>query len=325
MTDVAQGGEDKGLSVKERLEARKRQEAASGKPTRTAKKHNFLQSSRSLIDALVLAYMIAMFIRSFVFELFMIPTGSMTPTLIGDRAGDVAFADYDKDGIEDVIYTRPGSTMLQICLVGPDESYKELLFVDGVRYSTVEELRRASKRRKDMILVNKFAYWFTVPKRGDIAVFKVPDRPSDQNASGSIFDPQTPVYIKRVVGLPGETVTIQGADITPLPLGHANRRGSMFGGTEYVLKGRPMLINGEPLVDPLMDTIVHFPPPGPGSPLLSPRRPDNIQVVGPDGVLMVGDNSTSSLDGRFWGDVPRSHMRGQAVLRYLPIGTWRFF
>ena len=37
-----------------------------------------------------------------------------------------------------------------------------------------------------------------------------------------------------------------------------------------------------------------------------------------DSVLMLGDNQMSSSDGRYWGPVPLSHLRGKAILRYLP-------
>jgi signal peptidase I len=53
-------------------------------------------------------------------------------------------------------------------------------------------------KQQDGILVAKFSYWFSSPKRGDIVVFKTPEH---------IFERDKPVYIKRVVGLPGETLT----------------------------------------------------------------------------------------------------------------------
>jgi signal peptidase I len=208
--------------------------------------------------------------------------------------------------------------------MNPDNSYKELLFLDGVDIKTAQQLAATSRRRKDMILVSKFAYWFRVPDRGDIAVFKVPDRPHN-SPSGSTFDPLTPVYIKRVVGLPGETITIQPPKVTVLPLGHANRRSNRLGGVELLFRGEPVLVNGEAVSNPELDKIVHFPPPDTGSPFMYAPRQENIQKVGEDGVLMIGDNAASSLDGRYWGDVPRSHLRGRAVLRYLPLGAWHFF
>ena len=50
-------------------------------------------------------------------------------------------------------------------------------------------------KKDDMILANRFAYKFEEPKRGDIIIFKYPDNPKIQ-------------YVKRIVGLPGETVQI---------------------------------------------------------------------------------------------------------------------
>ena len=51
------------------------------------------------------------------------------------------------------------------------------------------------------ILVSKFAYWFGGPERGDVVVFKTPTH---------IWDPRKPIYIKRVVGLGGETISFKG-------------------------------------------------------------------------------------------------------------------
>jgi signal peptidase I len=55
-------------------------------------------------------------------------------------------------------------------------------------------------REGDRIFVNKFIYRFTKPKRGDIAVFRVPDR---------IYDPEKPNYVKRIVGLPDDDLAIR--------------------------------------------------------------------------------------------------------------------
>lgn len=300
-----------GKSTRDRLAEKKKVEKQE------EPKFSVPQRIRGSLDALVVAYLLAMFIRSFVFELFMIPTGSMTPTLIGDNAGDVTFHDYDHDGIQDVIYTfsyggGAYSDAVQVYLMNADGSYKEEIFVEGVERNVVESLARSSPRRTDMILVNKFSYWFSTPQRGDIAVFKVPDR-----SPRFPFDPMKPVYIKRVVGLPGETILIPPSNIQRFGAGDPNRRGNDFGGTEIHLQPKPVLANGEAVTEKRVTDIVHFAKPG-NRRYPTPEDQDNIMEVPKDGVLMIGDNAASSSDGRYWGHVPLDNLRGRAVLRYMP-------
>ena len=317
-------------STRERLEKRKKQNKEHSGPSLT-----FSQRTRGLLDALVFAFVLAMFIRSFVFELFIIPTGSMTPTLIGDSQGQVAFADYDGDGVEDVIYTfhtRSGLLdALQVFLMREDGSYRDQFFIDSVDLNTVISLRNQSPHRKDMIIVNKFAYWFSPPERGDIAVFKVPDKPAQEEIleSGLVeknaaidFEIEKPVYIKRVVGLPGETVTFIPTQFNLVRAGNPDRYGQRYGGVEIHLDPSPVHINGEPLNQGVFKSLIHYPTPLGKSP--GPSDPINVKSIPENGVLMVGDNSRSSSDGRVWGHVPLSNMRGKAVLRYIPVSEFGF-
>lgn len=309
-------------STRERLREKKNQ-GATGKPVDPEGEPTFLQRIRGYVDALVLAYLLAMFIRTYVFELFMIPTGSMTPTLIGDTAGEVVFSDYDEDGVEDVIYTNRRALgrsyqSLQIFLMNEDGTYKDLVYLEGVSGDLVQQLARQTKQRKDMIIVNKFAYWFGPPERGDIAVFKVPYRPDREQ----IWEVDKPVYIKRTVGLPGETVTIQPVQLQSFGENDPNRYSNKFGGTEYHVQGAPVLFDGQPAEDPNLGNLVHFPRPTTSIP--QPGDSINVEVVPEDSVLMLGDNAQSSSDGRYWGPVPVNHLRGKALFRYLPISAVGF-
>lgn len=301
-------------TVQERLAEKKQGAPAAETPTSNL---TFLQRVRGYADAIVFAFMLAMFIRSYVFELFMIPTGSMTPTLIGDKEGFVSFSDYDGDSINDVIYSFPNANFLQIFLINQDKTTaKDMIYLDRPLPGIVASARKASTHRTDMIVVSKFAYWFRTPERGEIAVFKVPDRPERDRP----FDPQTPVFIKRVIGLPGEKVTMEPMEMTELAPGSESRYSDKWGGIEIHVKGRPVVVDGKPLSDPFFTRIVHFPEPHrfPPSPM------DNPQTipVGDDSVLMIGDNATSSSDGRYWGDVPQDLLRGRALIRYYPFKSF---
>lgn len=307
-------------ALRERIEKR-RQRSGDTASTSSPEAHStFLQRMRGYLDALIFAFMLAMFIRSYVFELYQIPTGSMTPTLIGDERREVFFADYDGDNVGDVIYTNVGGspTTLQVYLQNEDGTYKDQLFVRNVRESVIRELRSKSPGRKDMIVVNKFAYWFSTPDRGDIAVFKVPDN--------EIFEVDKPVYIKRVAALPGEEVVLQSPDRMEVGPGDPIRYSERFGGVEIRIQPKPMLINGEPMVAPPFDRLMHFPAykrylgfPIDNTAIPNPLIDPEIIDVPEHAVLMLGDNAPSSADGRYFGPLPLNHLRGRAIFRYVPV------
>jgi len=134
----------------------------------------------------------------------------------------------------------------------------------------------------DRIIVNKLSYDFHGVHRGDIVVFKRPPLES-QNYSD---------LVKRVVGLPGETI-------------------SSVNGTIY--------INGKPLV-------VSWLPSGPQSftgPLASDAHqqfnmPGPVKIPAGDYYVM-GDNRTDSEDSRFFGPIPESLIVGRAVAVVWPV------
>jgi signal peptidase I len=175
---------------------------------------------REYIEAILLAIVIAFFIRTFVIQAYKIPSGSMKPTLlIGDH----------------ILVSK---------------------FNYGIRLPLV---------RSTLIPVG-------TPRRGDIVVFIYPeDRSKD--------------FIKRLIGLPGDTIEIRNKNI---------------------------LLNGLPWSDTrgvYVDTLII-----PGS--VQPR--DNFgPVTVPEGSLFVmGDNRDESYDSRFWGFVPMKDVLGKALIIY---------
>ena len=118
----------------------------------------------------------------------------------------------------------------------------------------------------ERIFINKFVYRFEPIQRGDIVVFWYP-----LDASKS--------YIKRVVGLPGEWVS--------------------------VVEGR-VCINGKPLTEPYLP--VEF----------FDRQSYPVTYVEPDHYYVLGDHRESSNDSRLWGTVERKHIYGKAVFVYWP-------
>ncbi len=123
----------------------------------------------------------------------------------------------------------------------------------------------------DRVLVNKLSYDFHDVNRGDIIVF---ERPAGEADSG-ITD-----LIKRVVGLPGDTVEGQNGQV---------------------------LINGEPLVEPYLDEGVTT---GDFDPIEVPEGH----------LFMMGDNRGDSRDSRFFGPIEEDTIVGRAFFRVWPLG-----
>lgn len=164
----------------------------------------------------------------------------------------------------------------------------------------------------DFILVNKFGYGLRLPvlhtlvlpvsepERGDVAVFRYPPDPSKD-------------FIKRIVGLPGDTLTYSG---------------------------KRLRVNGEPVpLEPL------GPYRGPGAPayetalafeeVLGEHRHRILHVrdrgsmdlraeVPPGHYFVMGDNRDNSADSRRWGFVSRDHLVGKAFLIWFSVdaGAW---
>jgi signal peptidase I len=139
------------------------------------------------------------------------------------------------------------------------------------------------------VLVNRLAYLFGAPRRGDIVVFHPPISdtcavtvPGDEACPKSLAKPASDYYVKRVIGLPGDRISIRN--------GHP------------VINGR--LLVHEPYITPCGD----------GTACKLPTT-----IVIPHGeYFMMGDNRGDSDDSRFWGPVPASWIIGEVVVTYWP-------
>ena len=125
---------------------------------------------------------------------------------------------------------------------------------------------------QERLFINQFSYKFGIGdiKRGDTVVFWFPeDDPS----------PPTTSYIKRVIGLPGDTVAVDDG---------------------YVI------VNGKKLVE-------NYVPPE-----YRDDRSYPAQVVPPNEYFVLGDHRVSSNDSRAWGFVKRNYIYGKAVFVFWP-------
>jgi signal peptidase I len=231
---------------------------------------------REWLEIIIMAFVLAMFIRTFVIELFRIPTGSMVPTLLGATVAEV---DMDDDGDEDlVVYTRsPYSSVYEIFVKEGDE-YVDVYYTSSLPFDKQIEVSKGLHEQKDMILVNKSAYWFRRPKRGDVVVFRVPEKE---------FQPEKPIYIKRVAGLPGEKIEI---------------------------KDSRLYIEEQKVIDPALFTRIKY----------TNQFGFQGTIVPEDHIYAFGDNSLISADSRKWGGVPLENIKGKAFFRYFPLNQMKF-
>ena len=121
----------------------------------------------------------------------------------------------------------------------------------------------------DKVIVTNFSYWFEGPKRGDVIVFRYPlDTKKD--------------YIKRCIGLPGETVEFRDSKL---------------------------YVNGQLVEEPYLPEGLIFEDYGP------------IEVPEGQ-YFMCGDNRNHSSDSRVWGFVEKRLIIGKAQVIYWPFDRW---
>ena len=183
--------------------------------------------AREYLESIVVAVILALFIRTFAVQAFKIPTGSMEPNLlIGDHLL-----------VNKLVYS-PSSGPLEDRLLG--------------------------KRPIE---------------RGHVVVFKFPEDPTRD-------------FIKRVIGLPGETIEV---------------------------RNKTVFVDGRPLSEPYAHFIEQpLRPEDPEYGLRTESIRDNWgpQLVPPGQLLVLGDNRDNSRDSRFWGFLPRDQVKGRALLVY---------
>ena len=203
-------------------------ERPEGGPPARKGRLSFLKELPALI---VVAFVLALLIKSFLVQAFYIPSASMEPTLkVGDR-----------------------------------------------------------------VLVNKLAYKFHPPSRGDVIVFENP-HPGQEPHRGIVSGffhwvteglgftaPADEDFIKRVIGVPGDTVEYQNGNV---------------------------YVNGKALIEPY---------------LIGPKdtRPFGPVTVRPGHLFVMGDNRTNSNDSRFdLGQIPINRVVGKAFIKIWPPGDF---
>jgi signal peptidase I len=178
---------------------------------------------REYFESIVVAVILALFIRTFVVQAFKIPTGSMEPNL----------------------------------LVGDHLLVNKFVFAPA-----------ASAVERTLLPMRAVV-------RGDVVVFKYPEDPERD-------------FIKRIVGLPGETVEVKGTQV---------------------------LINGTAVAQPFAHFLL------PHDPAAAVNEGDPREQFGPVTVpaghyFAMGDNRDNSQDSRYWGFLPAHYIKGRALMIY---------
>jgi signal peptidase I len=137
----------------------------------------------------------------------------------------------------------------------------------------------------DRVLVNRLAYRFGSPQRGQIVVFTAPARASIACSLGDGGE----TFVKRLIGLPGETVREDG-------------RG-------FIWIRRPGARTWTKLAEPYLSAT---------SRLADRKHFDKSWHVPAGHYFMLGDNRGDSCDSRDWGSVPRSSLIGPVMFTYWP-------
>jgi signal peptidase I len=138
----------------------------------------------------------------------------------------------------------------------------------------------------DRVLVNRLAYVFGSPERGQIVVFKAPEK---ANACGQGDGGTT--FVKRLIGRPGEAV-------------HEDRNG-------FIWIREPDASTWTELPEPYVSTAAR---------LGDSQYHRRTWRVPADEYFMLGDNRDQSCDSRTWGFVPRSSLIGPVIFTYWPPG-----
>ena len=141
----------------------------------------------------------------------------------------------------------------------------------------------------DRIVVDKLSYHVHGVGRGNIVVFSTP--PKEDCAGAPVAN-----LVKRVIGLPGETVSLSGGNV---------------------------FINGRELAEPWLPASEQGRTyPGPSPEAFSLHHPFHV----PKGdVYVMGDNRTLSCDSRYWGPIAQSTIVGKVDLRIWPLSRLNLF
>jgi signal peptidase I len=173
-----------------------------------------------------------------------------------------------------------------------------ILLAVGVRWLVAEPRYIPSSSMEptlqidDRLIIEKISYRIRKPEHGEVIVFYPPTNP--------VVPDSSKVYIKRVIGLPGDRISIHD--------------GKVF-------------VNQKPLTEPYIKEKLNYALPGDNTTCPACFTPSQIiedngtpSFIVPEGKYWVmGDNRNNSLDSHAWGFLPAENIVGRAYFRYWPL------
>ncbi len=244
-------------------------------------------SALETFKALLLAVLIAFAIRWVIIEPFRIPSGSMIPTLL---VGDQLLVSKLAYGFD--------------MFVPYLDLKKSLDEVEALKKKGAVRWRFKIKGHEVSVVAQKLLTWGH-PKRGDVVVFRYPNDPSED-------------YIKRVIGLPGDTVelrdgvlSINGKAVIEKKVGPYDGPLDSGGCSDMELYSETLEGAKGEVVHPVLHCDDGF-------------HGRDYYGYGPikvpeDSIFVMGDNRDQSSDSRAWGFVPVSYLKGRALIIHLPL------
>lgn len=305
---------------------------------------------RENVEVLLVALAVAIGVRTFFLQPFKIPTGSMQPTLFGivseplkpdfkipggwerfrQGMAGISYVHFvaDMEGRVERLYPPVGigkhgsifRLYQKFVFAGkthtlwfpPDCGTQDLAARAGVNprriYKRGEDVFKVAVRSGDHLFVDRVTYNFRKPKRGETIVFET---------KGIYALPQDQFYIKRLVGLGGETLRI-GND-RHLRINETNRLDASTPHFEFVYSFDPKRPPADSQFSGHVNQLVY------SSVVLGPDiaplfATEDAKFSIPEGQLMVmGDNTMNSRDSREWGSFSEKNVIGKSCFVYWPL------
>jgi signal peptidase I len=283
---------------------------------------------RENCEVLLVAVVIAAGVRAYLLEPFKIPTGSMQPTLNG-MIGHRIDTPPPNPLVRAFDFVMRGRTYIDVnaeqddIVAGLAEhsklnyfTYTDIVCQSGKRYTIFapaavvfstfgihqgtqllqgQPIVRGYVDNGDFVLVNKLAYNFFPPQRGDVFVFRTTGISYIEDAPDFPKDLGSQHYIKRLSGLPGDVLRIVPPNL------YVNGQLAKGPGFARVMaakdgyRGYGNALGGTYLTSP-----------------------DETFTVPEHSYFALGDNSYNSSDSRYWGIVPEKNVTGKAFVVFWP-------